>query len=662
MSRPDIQSHPPWRGHFYLPFECGLCAGPVKRHSLAYALVSTPDSMNLQEITRPFVFPHGATGSGGTEPDDGEPVVRIGDWAVGARFNVEPEPPGRCVECTVIHADCFHLYKACTGHNQDASQASQASRYVWFLGLWRQPWNRTKTLQGIRPLPREKFMCSKSAISYILNKVGLSDFVMRLPWEIVSYIFEFSKDAPLWKAARAATVAFERRHDGVDGYTLVPALEIASWKRGHSSPELRGPSDKTKQLTRFTIDSQGLRRIERIDKPSSLQPSHVSKDREYIVAEEEELQSVQLIFKRGRARLHTPDGHPGFTTWDMPLPPPKPSSSAGLRDDMSHWVKDGAPLSRFCGQQVSASRFQTAYLEGATGITFVFHNTFLAHIAAHNPRNPLAQLPYDTDVLEEVGGSPMEEFSELAWTYVPLPPGDKILSIGFSTDGWQQRIVRPGMMIHTKLAGTLFVGFLMPLRSPYIPLGEEPELLFTRLQAPFVSGVGAYSSKPVSEFLYSEKIRNFPREMTFGQPDPFKLTSFAPLDDLVRLDIVEEPTAGVLRGLMLYYTNGAQRVVGQYRIGHHQLRTYMQPKCLCLKYDPQQGTIPVRQLVRATASPSCEEGHESHTRRQGFACFRLTGFIRAEFDFDTISLRFADRDSKLAVPIAARREHVALDG
>ncbi|TQV96615.1 hypothetical protein V2A60_002998 [Cordyceps javanica] len=606
------------------------------------AVVSSQDSMRLEEITPPFVFPHGATGSGGTRPGDSKPIVRIGDWAVGARFDVEPEPPGCRVECTVVHADCFRVFTACGGHGQDALE------HLWFLGLWRQPWNRTKTLQGARPLPREKFLCSKAGIRYVLEKMGMRDFATRLPWEIVSDIFEFSRDALLWRVARAATVAFERSEYVADQCTVISALEIASWKRGDSSPETIGPSTPATQLTRFAIDSQGISRIQRIEKSSSFLPGYLAHDHEYIVADEEELQSVAVIFRSGRARICIPDGHQGFTTWDLMNPPPNPLRPASLHDDISDWVDNGASSTRMCGQMVPANRFQTAHLGGATGLTFIFHSHFLAHIHAHTPKYPIARLPHDTCVFKEIGGPPMEEFSDLAWIYLPLPAGDKILSIAFGTDGRTQRIQQPGMMIKTKLAGTVFIGYLMPISSPCILLGEEPELLFTRLQAPFVSGVGAYSSNPVSKLQYSDEVRSFPREMAFAQPEPFRLTSYAPLDNVVRLDVVEEPTNGALRGLMLHYANGAQRVVGQYRIGQHQLKTYMEPKCLCLRSErPQGGGMMVPPLLRATASHSCEGGHEAHTRSRGRACYPLSGFVRAQFDFDSISFRFADHDFKL---------------
>ena len=227
-------------------------------------VVSTPDSTSLEESTGPFLFPHGATGSGGTQP--GDDLVLVGDWAVGARYIVEPKPPGPRVECTVVHEDCFNMYTGCAGSDQGAL------RYLWFFSLWRQPWDRTKTLQGIRPLPREEFLCSRSAVSYVLGKLGMLDFSSLLPWEIISNVFDFSKDAPLWKAAQAVTAALDHRQQRVDGFTLVPALEIASWKRGDAYPELLETPDKTEQLVRFTIDSQGISQVDRIEKSSPLEP------------------------------------------------------------------------------------------------------------------------------------------------------------------------------------------------------------------------------------------------------------------------------------------------------------------------------------------------------------------------------------------------------
>ncbi|KAM3515264.1 hypothetical protein MY11210_001157 [Beauveria gryllotalpidicola] len=442
MSQNDTRQQTSWRGHFYLPFECGLCGRPVRRHSLAYGLVSTPDSKNLEEVTQPFVFPHGASGSGRTQPGSTESFVRIGDWAVGARFIIEPAPPGRCVECTVIHADCFELYAACDGRSLDAL------RYLWFFGLWRQPWNRSKTSQGLRPLPRAAFLCSKAAVNFVLDKAGMPDLIDRFPWEIICYIFECSRDAYLWKAACAVTAASERSELQGDSYTLIPALEIKNWKRGDSAPELLSPSEEAPQFIRFTSDSQGISLIERIRRPRFLKGGIWPQNREYVIAQEQELLCTDIIFKHGRARLRIPDGHCGFTTWDIPCPPPNPLRSARLDDDLSGWVEKGAPLARMCGQMAPANRFQTAQLAKATGVTFIFHRNYLAHIHAHSLEYPVARLPHDTEVLADIGGPLMEEFfSSLVWIYLPLPLGEKILSISFGTERGVQRMQQPNILV-----------------------------------------------------------------------------------------------------------------------------------------------------------------------------------------------------------------------
>lgn len=188
----------------------------------------------------------------------------------------------------------------------------------------------------------------------------------------------------------------------------------------------------------------------------------------------------------------------------------------------------------------------------------------------------------------------------------------------------------------------------MPINVPCIPLSEEPEMLFTRLQISFVSGFGAYNSKQVSQLKYTDKVTHPPAAMTFGQYEAFKLTSYAPLDNIVRVDVAVEPISEALQGIIFYYTDGAQRSVGQYRIGYNAIQTYMNPACLCLRQEQLQGTRPAAHILRVTGSPSCHEGHETHTRENGCTCYRLTGFIRAQFDSESISLHFADREAQRA--------------
>lgn len=246
--------------------------------------------MDLRDVTLPFVFPLAATGSGGMSHADMDDIVCVGDWAVGARYLVEPDPPGNCVESAVFHQDCFKAYQFSAGKERPAL------RYLWFEGLWRQPWNRSWTVQKMRPLPREGFTCSKTALSHVLRQLKMTNWADKLPLEIIQAIYDLSDRALLWKVARAVTVAFEWRMRGHDEMKLVPAVSIQSWKRGEELIQVQDPS-AVLPLLHFTIDSQGISQIERIERGGQLKPNVVKQEVEYLITEEDELKSVNLAIK-----------------------------------------------------------------------------------------------------------------------------------------------------------------------------------------------------------------------------------------------------------------------------------------------------------------------------------------------------------------------------
>lgn len=118
---------------------------------------------------------------------------------------------------------------------------------------------------------------------------------------------------------------------------------------------------------------------------------------------------------------------------------------------MMNWVEAGTPITRMCGEWAKANRFQATAISGATGLTFIFEKEYLAHVHAHTLRAPIAELPHDTNVLRELGGEVMEQFSTLAFVHLPLPPGEKILAISYGSDGRRGRIRRPGMIVRNAI-------------------------------------------------------------------------------------------------------------------------------------------------------------------------------------------------------------------
>lgn len=112
-------------------------------------------------------------------------------------------------------------------------------------------------------------------------------------------------------------------------------------------------------------------------------------------------------------------------------------------------------MTRMCGEYAPANRLLAAPLEGATGVSFIFDKRFLAYIHSHTPRQPIADLPSDTEVLQELGGHAMQQFERLTWVYLPLPPGEKILSISYASDEDKPRINRPAMIVGARHPGTI---------------------------------------------------------------------------------------------------------------------------------------------------------------------------------------------------------------
>lgn len=188
---------------------------------------------------------------------------------------------------------------------------------------------------------------------------------------------------------------------------------------------------------------------------------------------------------------------------------------------------------------------------------------------------------------------------------------------------------------------------MIPENCPCIPLGVEPDVLFTRLQVSAVSGVGAYSTKPVAELPLPDVI---PPEVLFGHHDSFRLTSYASLDDVTRVDLIENPATGAFQGMMMYYANGAQRTIGQYKIGHHMITSHMKPACVCLSRAQRQGKYRMIPVTIATCSATCNEGHETHTRSNTRACYRIAGIVRAQFEAESITLRFSDPPLENVLP------------
>lgn len=96
------------------------------------------------------------------------------------------------------------------------------------------------------------------------------------------------------------------------------------------------------------------------------------------------------------------------------------------------------------------SRFLAFPLKGISGLSFVSGDCVFISIHAHTRAQPLAELPHDIAVYQEIGRPKLYQLSDLTWLYLPMPPGEEILAIGICSSSTGNRLLRPCIVVRGK--------------------------------------------------------------------------------------------------------------------------------------------------------------------------------------------------------------------
>lgn len=135
--------------------------------------------------------------------------------------------------------------------------------------------------------------------------------------------------------------------------------------------------------------------------------------------------------------------------------------------------------------------------------------------------------------------------------------------------------------------------------------------------------------------------------------------SSAPLEKVTRAQVFSCPETGFSRAILFDYENGAQRAVGDCRIGVDPFVTYMKPSRICFlaKNYPQaengsdsaprtseteSGHVQDEELVMI-ASGSESESEHSH-EEDGWACHGMRGDLHFWFKKDKFKLEVIERE------------------
>ncbi|KAJ3544313.1 hypothetical protein NM208_g3118 [Fusarium decemcellulare] len=403
--------------------------------------------------------------------------------------------------------------------------------------------------------------------------------LFKLPPEILARIQEFSREEPIWEWVRACALKLELAIlPTTPSINPMSIADVDSWAWGQDEPNKKAASDD-KPLIRITLDSRGITRIERLARhPLPLFENTLKRER-FIVDSAARLKQVTIQFKDGLAWIQRPSEEFTLRLWDTPAPPAVIGNDLnslslgyflGIRRKHRSTLDSCAML---WSNARNSTRFHTVDLKTCAGIMFSYRTDTGALHAIHDSRRP--------------SPNTINKYTYLNRVYVPVPPGDEIVSITAFSDraAYFMRVSRPlSFVIETKLAGDIHVGPQQAMLTSRAVRVEWPSTLIFG-EPPLLQDF----ERPVLA-LYPNVTANLPLRFLGPKTRPQHdrssgLWSWAPLDNVAQarvfyLDMECGLQGESFKGVHFWYENGAQRTIGQCYADGDWGRTWAKPSRL----------------------------------------------------------------------------------
>lgn len=182
---------------------------------------------------------------------------------------------GRCAastESSTVHSECLEIVAKRQGKDS-----------LWVATQWVIPWRQAPDLFLERDITPDISLASHLGIGRIRD----------LPPEILRMIHGYSSTSLFWRYSAALDLA--RVLNAAPPNNLsVPLLKVKAWERG-ARPEVEEIPDRLHDV-RLTIDSYGIRRIERLARGSWYQrrrTDHLA----FAILEADKVQAITIHFK-----------------------------------------------------------------------------------------------------------------------------------------------------------------------------------------------------------------------------------------------------------------------------------------------------------------------------------------------------------------------------
>lgn len=336
------------------------------------------------------------------------------------------------------------------------------------------------------------------------------------------------------------------------------------------------------------------------------------------------------------ARLQLTGRPEQFRVWDTPWPPQWQECVVDADYDSATRAK---------------SHLSTIDTRSSTGLTFFTCFASIWAIHTHTKRQPSAQCTFDTL-------SPkVKPFVQ--WVHVPLGAEDTITAFGWSRTNYNARFyvslvsilavylykssnsLTRGKQLRLKLAGDVIVGSTYKMRDENVQSIHHPHtLIYKRPDGEAVTFVGGHAggaAPPLAATqLEIDEQKDAEAEPTFTfqyRKQPFRSASYssAPLSDVIRAQVFyERGRASVCRGIVLEYSNGSKRALGQCKLGVDQIEECMEPAQICY-YSPGKNSVQVK-----VSNGSLHAGHGE----AGWTCCLMRGVLEFWFSDGEMKLNW----------------------
>lgn len=171
-----------------------------------------------------------------------------------------------------------------------------------------------------------------------------------------------------------------------------------------------------------------------------------------------------------------------------------------------------------------------------------------------------------------------------------------------------------------------------PAKDLLLSKSSPMTIIYNTQELQPVSVIGAYptgeeDSSPMTPFHHP-----------FIDDPPFLEACFslAPLETVNRISVFNSKHTSRCMGILLQYENGAQRSLGQCRVGVDPVEDCMNPVYICFRRHAYVRSGTSVQLQATTVRSTTRQGHDHD--EQGWTCFKMQGELEFWFSCEETKL------------------------